>query len=116
MKVLLLSEANSIHTKRWIEALCQRNFGIMLVSLSKPRDDFYKNFGVNCLYLNETKSDSSASVSGKTHQYQYTLYRIKMKMFLAGSLCQPIQKSCEPAHCAHVEEHGSLLYRILKQV
>lgn len=60
MKVLLLSEANSIHTKRWIEALCQRNFGIMLVSLSKPRDDFYKNFGVNCLYLNETKSDSSA--------------------------------------------------------
>ena len=58
MKVLLLSEANSIHTKRWTEALCRRKVSIMLVSLSKPRDDFYSTLGVKCLYVNEAKFDA----------------------------------------------------------
>lgn len=58
MKVLLLSEANSIHTKRWTEALCRRSVSIMLVSLSKPRDDFYSTLGVKCLYINEAKFDA----------------------------------------------------------
>lgn len=58
MRVLILSEANSIHTKRWIEALCQRGINIMLVSLSQPRDGFYESIGVKCLYINEAKFDA----------------------------------------------------------
>ena len=58
MRVLLLSEANSIHTKRWTEALCQRNVDIMLVSLSKPRDDFYETLDVQYLCINEQKFDA----------------------------------------------------------
>lgn len=58
MRVLLLSEANSIHTKRWTEALCQRNVDIILVSLSKPKDEFYEALGVKCLYVNEAKFDA----------------------------------------------------------
>ncbi len=59
MKVLLLSEANSIHTKRWVEALHRRNVDIMLVSLSKPKDDFYEVLGLKCLFINEMKSEAS---------------------------------------------------------
>lgn len=58
MRVLLLSEANSIHTRRWVEALCRRNIDIMLLSLSKPRDDFYDSLGVKCIYINEAKFDA----------------------------------------------------------
>ena len=58
MRILILSEANSIHTKRWVEALCLRNVDIMLVSLSKPRDGFYVDLGVKCLYIEEAKFDA----------------------------------------------------------
>lgn len=58
----MLSEANSIHTKRWVEALSRRNITIILVSLSKPRDEFYESLGVKCLYLNKAKCDTSIVV------------------------------------------------------
>lgn len=55
MRVLLLSDANSIHTKRWVEALSQRSVDIMLVSLSVPKDEFYKIHRVKCMYIDEAK-------------------------------------------------------------
>ena len=58
MKIVMLSDANSIHTKRWVEALCKRGISIMLVSLSKPKDDFYKTLDIKCLYVNEAKYDA----------------------------------------------------------
>ena len=58
MRVLLLSEANSIHTKRWAEALRHRNVDIMLVSLSKPKDGFYEGLHVKCSYIDEAKFDA----------------------------------------------------------
>lgn len=59
MRILILSEANSIHTKRWTEALHYRGVDIMLVSLSKPKDNFYQTIGVPCSYINETKYGGS---------------------------------------------------------
>lgn len=59
MRVLLISEANSIHTKRWTEALVHRNVNIMLVSLSKPKDEFYGKLGVKCLYIDKAKYNAS---------------------------------------------------------
>jgi glycosyltransferase involved in cell wall biosynthesis len=44
MKILLLSCANSIHTKRWAISLAQRNIEICLFSLEKNNDTEYGNF------------------------------------------------------------------------
>lgn len=41
MKILLLSDANSIHTKRWVEALSHRACEIVLFSLAPNESDFY---------------------------------------------------------------------------
>lgn len=44
MKILLLSNANSIHTKRWVISLAQRNIEICLFSLEKNNDAEYLKF------------------------------------------------------------------------
>jgi len=41
MKVLLLSDANSIHTKRWVSGLNDLKVKIALWSISGPKTDFY---------------------------------------------------------------------------
>lgn len=49
MKIILLSDANSIHTLRWVESLTSRNIKIKLFSLFKPKKDLigkYKRINV----------------------------------------------------------------------
>lgn len=41
MKLLLLSDLNSIHTKKWVHALAVRGIEIEIFGLGKPMDDFY---------------------------------------------------------------------------
>jgi len=43
MRVLILSDANSIHTFRWVEGLSKKNFEIGLWSLRVPTDQDYSN-------------------------------------------------------------------------
>jgi L-malate glycosyltransferase len=43
MRVLLLSDANSIHTKRWVAGLNELNVRVGLWSISLPTSDFYKH-------------------------------------------------------------------------
>jgi len=44
LKLLLLSDANSIHTLRWVESLSQHGFEIQLFSLFKPNKDSIKKY------------------------------------------------------------------------
>lgn len=44
MKVMILSDANSIHTKRWVAALSSRDIEIILFSLTSSHDDFYAKY------------------------------------------------------------------------
>ena len=49
MNLLLLSDANSIHTQKWVFSLVKRGFNIRLFSLFKPNKPIYKlynNLGV----------------------------------------------------------------------
>ncbi|MBR0072561.1 MAG: glycosyltransferase family 4 protein [Bacteroidales bacterium] len=41
MKILMLSNSKSIHTKRWVKALCERGLEICLFSLNTTDDLFY---------------------------------------------------------------------------
>jgi glycosyltransferase involved in cell wall biosynthesis len=44
MKILFLSSANSIHTKRWVVSLAQRDIEICLFSLEKNNDICYEKY------------------------------------------------------------------------
>lgn len=52
MKVLLVSDARSIHTKRWVEGLSKRGVEIVLYSLYPPADDFFDRMGIKCQVYN----------------------------------------------------------------
>ena len=43
MKILILSDANSVHTLKWVNGLKKHNFKLMLFSLFKP-NKVYKKF------------------------------------------------------------------------
>ena len=44
MKILLLSDANSIHTLRWVESLKRNNFNILLFSIFEPNAKRIKKY------------------------------------------------------------------------
>tara|TARA_Y100000590_G_scaffold129290_1_gene147819 strand:+ start:16964 stop:18079 length:1116 start_codon:yes stop_codon:yes gene_type:complete len=49
MKILILSDANSVHTLKWVNGLKKHNFKLMLFSLFKPNKvykKFYSDLGV----------------------------------------------------------------------
>jgi len=49
MKILFLSDANSVHTLKWVESLQKHGLNILVLSLFKPTDDVvlkYQNWGI----------------------------------------------------------------------
>ncbi|MGK9126738.1 glycosyltransferase [Olivibacter sp. SA151] len=43
MKVLILSDGNSVHTIKWVKALAEKGVKVGLWSISSPKKDVYKN-------------------------------------------------------------------------
>lgn len=48
MKVLIVSDATSVHTQRWVEALKGKGLDIVLYSIVPYSGDFYAQLGVRC--------------------------------------------------------------------
>jgi len=49
LKILILSDANSVHTQKWVQSLSERGIKVKLFSLFKPRQEIlkkYKNINV----------------------------------------------------------------------
>lgn len=46
MKVLIVSDARSIHTKRWVKSLSEKGIEIVLYTLYPPFDDFFDILGI----------------------------------------------------------------------
>ena len=44
MKILLLYDLNSIHTKKWVEAISLEGIELFVFGLTPSKDDFYENF------------------------------------------------------------------------
>ncbi|NOQ71258.1 MAG: glycosyltransferase [Crocinitomix sp.] len=44
MRLLLLSDLNSIHTKKWVSGLSVRGYEMSVFGLSKPTDNYYDQF------------------------------------------------------------------------
>lgn len=62
MKILILSEANSIHTKRWVKSLSEKGIQISLFSLTSPKDNYYSIL-TNVNVVNVRKSINSSIIS-----------------------------------------------------
>lgn len=52
MKILIVSDATSVHTQRWVEALKNSGLEIVLYSIVPYSGDFYKQLEVKCHYFN----------------------------------------------------------------
>ena len=46
MKILILSNADSVHTKRWVKSLIDKNIDVVLYSIIPGTDDFYEKNNV----------------------------------------------------------------------
>ena len=44
LKILILSDANSIHTLKWVESIREHHANLMLFSLFKPKKDYLKRY------------------------------------------------------------------------
>lgn len=44
MKILILSDANSIHTLKWVESIRDHHINLMLFSLFKPKKDYLEKY------------------------------------------------------------------------
>lgn len=65
MKVLLLANANSIHTKRWVISLAQRGIKIYLFTLEKNKEPEYENNSkikiIESSFINNTTNSGEIS-------------------------------------------------------
>ena len=51
MKVLIVSDAQSVHTQRWVSSLSKRGVEIVLYSIVPYSGDFYTSRGIKCHYF-----------------------------------------------------------------
>ncbi len=65
MKVLLLSDANSPHTRKWVEGLIAVDVQVALYSLGAPEGDFYSRFSEAQLNVHSAFIGRKSSLLGK---------------------------------------------------
>ncbi len=63
MKILLLSDLNSIHTKKWALALAKKGCVLHFFGLTKPKDDFYD--GLDNVTISYANIKNSSTVLNK---------------------------------------------------
>lgn len=51
MRLLLVSDARSIHTKRWARAISDRGVEVILYTLHKPSDDYFASLGIEVVFF-----------------------------------------------------------------
>ena len=51
MKVLVVSDAQSVHTQRWTSALKEKGVDVILYTIKPVTDDFYSSRGIKCHFF-----------------------------------------------------------------
>ena len=74
MRILILSDAKSIHTKRWVKSLYEEGIELAVVSLSVPSDTYYESLGIKCICYNLAYYSSSIK-----YKYRYLTLINKVK-------------------------------------
>ena len=98
MKILLLSELNSIHTKKWVSGLAASGCEVLVYGLIPPRDEFYKDLpNVKVEFSNFTNGGGPS----KYHKLKYLTVRKRIKA---------IHKDFQPeiVHAHYASSYGLL--------
>lgn len=51
MKVLIISDAQSVHTQRWVSSLSEKGVEVVLYSIKPYLDDFYSSRNIKCYFF-----------------------------------------------------------------
>lgn len=51
MKVLIISDAQSVHTQRWVSSLQEKGVEVLLYSIKPYLDDFYSSRNIKCFFF-----------------------------------------------------------------
>jgi glycosyltransferase involved in cell wall biosynthesis len=72
MKVLIISDAQSVRTQRWVSSLNEKGVEIVLYSIKPYLDDFYSSRGVKCYYFDlfSYKRDKSGLTGAVRRHFQ----------------------------------------------
>jgi len=76
MKILLLSDINSTHTRKWAVSLAEKGFVVGVFSLRKPDGDWFKEKNISVFTVNTDKKKFYASSFSKL-SYLKVVPRIK---------------------------------------
>lgn len=79
MKILLLSDLNSIHTKKWASALAKKDCVLHLFGLTKPKDNFYE--GLDNVTISYASIKNSSTVLNKI-KYFSVVKQLKQRYHL----------------------------------
>ncbi len=80
MKVLILSDANSTHTRKWVGGLTNAGVEIVVFSLRGPKDHFYESLGVRCYSVELFAGKNSSLFSRLVYLFALPkLYRVLWK-------------------------------------
>jgi glycosyltransferase involved in cell wall biosynthesis len=81
LKLLLLSDLNSIHTKKWVKAIAQKGVEIQVFGLGRPTDDFYEQLNNVKVHHAEFTNQYGKSGVGKV---KYLKVRKQLKEIAAN--------------------------------
>ena len=105
MKLLVLSDANSIHTQKWVFSLNNEGFNVHLFSLFKPNDEIAK------LYINSGINVSTIDIK---HRIRHIRNADISKLIYISSIpkLKQIIKSFSPQiiHAHYASSYGVLAY------
>lgn len=86
MRVLLASDANSSHTRKWLLGLRSGGVEVALFSLSVPNDDWYLKHGIAC-FVPRAHFHKVLSITGKLgYRFSVTALRRALRSFDADVL------------------------------
>tara|TARA_Y100000591_G_C21823755_1_gene695247 strand:- start:163 stop:1257 length:1095 start_codon:yes stop_codon:yes gene_type:complete len=103
LKIILLSDANSIHTLRWVESLISKKFEIRLFSFFKPNEDLIKKY--KKLNVKVITPDLRANIKNLRNPNLS-----KIKYLLAVPLLKKTIKNFDPSvvHAHYASSYGFL--------
>ena len=103
MKIILLSDANSVHTIKWVKSLCQQDFEVQLFSLFEPNKELSKS------YAKYNVKVSSANLKSKIKELREPNIS-KLKYILSFPILKKMIKKFKPdlIHAHYASSYGFL--------
>ena len=87
MKVLIISDAQSVHTQRWVSSLSGKGVDVVLYSIKPYLDDFYSSKGIKCYFFDlfSYKRDGSGLFGAFKKHFQAVIDTLNLIIEVLGA-------------------------------